>query len=98
MTREKDWEIKFQNFAQPGTLIEKRPAPSSDDSLRDMWDGRSPRQFFKDTRDENRPLLEDKNDLALLLYLDFFNPFTRAIHSSGVLCMTVLNLPRYVRY
>ena len=30
--------------------------------------------------------------------LDFFNPFTRAVHSSGVLCMTVLNLPRCVRH
>ena len=24
--------------------------------------------------------------------------FTRAVHSSGVLCMTVFNLPRCVRY
>lgn len=76
----------------------RRPEASSDGSLRDMWDGRSLRQFCKDTRDQNRPLLEDKHNLALLLYLDFFNPFTRAVHSSGVLCMTVLNLPRCVRY
>ena len=80
------------------SLIKQRPEPSSDGSLRDMWDGRSLRQFFKDTRGDNTPLLEDKNNLALLLYLDFFNPFTRAVHSSGVLCMTVLNLPRSVRY
>ncbi|XP_068708243.1 uncharacterized protein [Montipora foliosa] len=54
--------------------------------------------FLKVPRDNKVSLLEDKNNLALLLYLDFFNPFTRAVHSSGVLCMTVLNLPRSVRY
>ena len=79
-------------------LILQRPEPSVDGSLRDMWDGRILRTFFKDPMDNNRPLLEDKHNLVLLLYLDFFNPFTRAIHSSGVLCMTVLNLPRSVRY
>ena len=44
------------------SLIERRPEPSSDGSLRDMWDGKSVRQFFKDTSKENRPLLEDKNN------------------------------------
>ena len=48
--------------------------------------------------DDNRPLLEDKHNLVLLLYLNFVNPFICAIHSSGVLCMAVLNLPRPVRY
>ena len=43
-------------------------------------------------------MLEDKRNLALLLYLDFLNPFTRAIYSSGALCMTVLNLPRGARF
>lgn len=78
-------------------LIEQRPEPSDDGSLRDMWDGRVLKMFLRDPRDQT-PLLEDKHNLALLLYLDFFNPFTRAIHSSGVLCMTVLNLPRCVRH
>ena len=80
------------------TLIKQRPEPSTDGSLHDLWDGRILRVFLKDPMNNNRSLLEDKCNLALLLYLDFFNPFTRAIHSSGVLCMTVLNLPRSVRY
>ena len=92
------WISLFFKNKEFVTLIEQRPEPSSDGSLRDMWDGRSLRQFSKDTRDETSPLLEDKNNLALLLYLDFFNPFTRTVHSSGVLCMTVLNLPRCVRH
>lgn len=80
------------------TLIKQRPEPSADGSLHDLWDGRILRVFLKDPMNNNRSLFEDKRNLALLLYLDFFNPFTRAIHSSGVLCMTVLNLPRSVRY
>ena len=79
-------------------LIKQRPEPSSDGSLRDMWDGKIMRTFFKDPGDRNVGLLENKDNLALLLFLDFFNPFTRSVHSSGVLCMTVLNLPRSVRY
>ena len=80
------------------TLIKQRPEPSTDGSLHDLWDGRILRVFLKDPMNNNRSLLEDKCNLALLLYLDFFNPFTHAIHSSGVLCMTVLNLPRSLRY
>jgi len=53
---------------------------------------------MKDPQDNGKSLLEDKRNLALLLYLDFFNPFTRAIYSSGALCMTVLNLPRGARF
>ena len=79
-------------------LIKQRREPSSDGSLRDMWDGKIMRTFFKDPGDRNVGLLENKDNLALLLFLDFFNPFTRSVHSSGVLCMTVLNLPRSVRY
>ena len=80
------------------SLIQQRPEPSSDGSLQDLWDGKVMRMFLKDPSDNNVPLLEDNNNLALLLYLDFFNPFTWAVHSSGVLCMTVLNLPRSVCY
>ena len=90
-------ELFFQN-EEFLTLIKQRPEPSADGSLHDLWDGRILRVFLKDPMNNNRSLLEDKRNLALLLYLDFFNPFTRAIHSSGVLCMTVLNLPRSVRY
>ena len=80
------------------SLLEQRPEPSQDGLIGDMWDGRILKKFFRDPNNQERPLLEDKRNLALLLYLDFFNPFTRAIHSSGVLCMTILNLPRCVRY
>ena len=79
-------------------LLQQRPDPSADGLLRDMWDGKVLRIFLKDPRDHNQPLLQQKHNLALLLYLDFFNPFSRAVHSSGVLCMTVLNLPRCVRH
>ena len=79
-------------------LILNRPEPSMDGSLRDMWDGRVLKLFMKDPQDNGKSLLEDKRNLALLLYLDFFNPFTRAIYSSGALCMTVLNLPRGARF
>ena len=90
-------DLFFQN-EEFLTLIKQRPEPSTDGSLHDLWDGRILRVFLKDPMNNNRSLLEDKCNLALLLYLDFFNPFTRAIHSSGVLCMTVLNLPRSLRY
>ena len=92
------WITLFLRNKEFVSLIQQRPEPSSDGSLRDLWDGKVMRMFLKDPRDNKVPLLEDKNNLALLLYLDFFNPFTRAVHSSGVLCMTVLNLPRSVRY
>ena len=79
-------------------LIKQRPEPSSDGSLLDMWDGKIMRKVFQDPGDRNVGLSENKDNLALLLFLDFFHPFTRSVHSSGVLCMTVLNLPRSVRY
>ena len=56
------WINLFFTSKEFVSLIKQRPEPSSDGSLRDMWDGRSLKQFCKDSRDQNRPLLEDKHD------------------------------------
>ncbi|XP_044173181.1 uncharacterized protein LOC122957236 [Acropora millepora] len=51
-----------------------------------------------DPDDATKPLLKDKMNLALLLYLDFFNPFQRAVYSCGAIYMSVLNIPKGKRF
>ena len=55
-------------------------------------------KFMVDPEDAILPLLKCKTNLALLLYLDFFNPFQRAVYSCGALYISVLNIPKSQRY
>ena len=45
-----------------------------------------------------RPFLDVPNNLALMLNVDWFTPYERSQYSVGVIYLTVLNLPRSMRY
>ena len=50
-------------------LIRNRAEPSTTD-YRDIWDGLVLQEFVMDPDDNTKPILKDKMNLALLLYLD----------------------------
>ena len=91
-----EWIKTYFKQEQFLSLIKNRPEPSSTD-YRDIWDGNILQQFMVDPGD-GRPLLKCKTNLALLLYLDFFNPFQRAVYSCGALYISVLNIPKSQRF
>ena len=79
-----EWIKTFVKQEQFLSLIRNRPETSLTD-YRDIWDGKILQQFMVDPEDARRPLLNCKTNLALLLYLDFFNPFQRVVYSCGAL-------------
>lgn len=44
------------------------------------------------------PLLAGSLTLAVTLNVDWFQPFTHTVYSVGVIYLTILNLPRFLRY
>ena len=92
-----EWIKTFFKQEQFLCLIRNRPEPSLTD-YRDIWDGKILQQFMVDPEDARRPLLNCKTNLALLLYLDFFNPFQRVVYSRGALYISVLNIPTSQRF
>ena len=65
-----EWIKTFFKEEQFLHLIRDRPEPSETE-YRDIWDGKILQQFLMDPDDATKPLLKDKMNLALLLYLDF---------------------------
>ena len=59
----------------------------------DVYDGDMWQRY---TRDNN--ILSEPGSLAFLLNVDWFNPFTRGNFSCGAVYLTILNLPRHLRY
>ena len=75
-----EWIKTFLNLEEFLNLIRNRPEPSTTD-YRDIWDGRILQEFLMAPDDNTKPLLKDKINLALLLYLDsihFNERFIRA--------------------
>ena len=63
--------------------------------INDVYDGQIWKEFCQ--RD-GVPFLEKDDSFALILNVDWFQPFTHTQYSIGVIYLTVLNLPRYIRY
>lgn len=62
--------------------------------LSDVYDG----QVWKDFQNfNNEPFLSEPGNYALMLNLDFFQPYKYIQYSLGAIYMTVLNLPRGIR-
>ena len=59
--------------------------------LQDIYDGRVWKEF-------SSSFLTSPFSLGLILNLDFFQPYEHTVYSVGVLYLTVLNLPRTIRY
>ena len=66
-----------------------------DGTLNDVTDG----QMWKDFMIyDGRPFLDLPNNIALALNIDWFNPYKHTQYSIGAVYLTILNLPRTLRY
>ncbi|CAB4440138.1 unnamed protein product [Rhizophagus irregularis] len=73
--------------------------PNHDDILTDIYDGKVWRTLEDNDNSSNffRPDVADSH-LRLMLNLDWFQPFDRTIHSTGVIYAAICNLPRDIRF
>ena len=86
-----------QLFIQPRfyELCEQWRSHPTSDMLSDIYDGR----LWKDFQHANgHPFLASPGNLAFSLNVDWFQPYKLTQSSVGVLFLTILNLPRSVRY
>ncbi len=68
---------------------------SSSNKLKDIYDG----EVWKKFQSLNgSPFLAAPYTYALVLNIDWFQPYTHTTSSVGVIYIAILNLPRYVRY
>ena len=61
----------------------------------DVFDGNVWRDFQQFI---GKPFLKDKYNLALMLNMDFFQPYKHVRYTVGAIYCVILNLPREVRY
>ena len=72
--------------------------PIIDNVLSDIYDGQIWRSLKTEQGDNFfRPDKADTN-LGLMVNLDWFQPYDRSIHSTGVIYATICNLPRNIRF
>lgn len=65
------------------------------EGLRDVYDGQIWKEFMEYNGD---PFLVEEHNLALTLNMDFFQPFKHVQYSLGAIYLTIMNLPRDIRY
>ena len=63
--------------------------------LCDVYDGKLWKDFFSF---KGTPFLSEKNNIALMLNVDWFQPFKHRTYAVGVLYLAVMNLPRNIRF
>ena len=66
-----------------------------ENSLCDIYDGRVWKKFLKYN---NAPFLEEDHSYALMINLDWFQPYQHLQYSVGAIYLSVLNLPSTLRY
>ena len=88
----------FQNKQFLGFLDGHLERHTQGGVLEDIWDGRIWNEFMSDPTDHTRPFLNNKNNLGLLINVDWFKPFKRSEYKVAALMLTVLNLPRQERF
>lgn len=62
----------------------------------DVYDGKIWKEFQTD--DDGNAFLSAENCYGLLMNVDWFQPFEHTVYSVGVIYITILNLPRLVRF
>lgn len=72
-----------------------RKSPQASESYRDVYDGKIWKEFQVV---DGQPFLSISYNFALHLNVDWFQPYKHTRHSEGVMYVTVLNLPRSVRF
>ena len=68
---------------------------SSDECLKDVYDGRVWKQFM-DYKGE--PFLRGEQVYAFMINIDWFQPYKHLTYSVGAIYLSVFNLPRQSRY
>ena len=75
-------------------LVKERPT-HGEEVLADIYDG----ELLKNFADKHgQPFSADTRNLAFMLNIDWFQPHKYRDHSLGVIYLSILNLPREVRY
>jgi hypothetical protein len=91
----------YSMFQQPGfeeSLRHWSNRPIIDNVLSDIYDGQIWRNLKTEQGDNFfRPDKADTN-LGLMINLDWFQPYDRSIHSTGVIYATICNLLRNIRF
>ena len=64
-------------------------------NLQDVYDGAIWKSFLYCN---GKPLLSDLNTVELTMNIDWFQPFKHSTYSLGAIYITILNLPRDMRY
>ena len=97
------WQQVHSMFKRPGFeellrhWINRSP---NNNVLSDIYDGQVWKTFEDSSEQGNKFFRPDKADthLGLMINLDWFQPYKRTMHSTGVLYATICNLPRDVRF
>ena len=84
--------LQRPNFYESCNLWRSRQA--NEGLLRDVYDGK----IWSDFQNyEDQPFLSEPGNLALMLNMDFFQPYKHVQYSLGAIYLTILNLPRGTR-
>ena len=68
---------------------------NTSDKLSDVYDGNVWKDFLTISE---QPFLACPNNLALMLNIDWFQPYKHTVSSVGAIYLTVMNLPRQMRF
>ena len=73
----------------------ERERESDSHILKDLFDGKVWKDFLVY---KGKPFLSNPGNYGLMLNFDFFQPYKHVPYSVGVIYLTVMNLPRELRY
>ena len=91
-------EVSFQGLLNQPTFFsscDKWKQRVEDGVMRDVYDGRVWKEFVNYN---GEPFLSEDGNFALMLNMDFFQPYKHVQYSVGAIYLSVMNLPRDVRY
>lgn len=94
-----DLKSSLQNVISQENFIENcekwKSRTQSPDTYYDIYDGNIWNKFINYG---GKPFLSEKYSFGLMVNLDWFQPYKHLTYSVGVMYLTILNLPREIRY
>ena len=83
-------------FRRPGFLVEcENWRTMGNQKIKVVFQGRIWKQFLEV---DGKPFLREPNSIALMLSVDWFQPFEHREYSVGVIYLSIMNLPLTLRY
>jgi len=92
------WLSKIFNQEKFCDLLKAIPEQRQPDVMSDVKHGKLWKEFQMHPDNQEEDLLRNPHNLALILNVDWFDPFKRSKYKIGALYMSILNLPRNERY